>query len=78
MMVSDHKARSVFDRYNIVSDQDLRLAALRQEDYLNSQMGTISGTIYDFEAKKTATKNSQPTEITTFSPRSSVDRALDS
>ena len=78
MMVSGHKTRSVFDRYNIVRDQDLRLAAQRQEEYLNSQMGTISGTIHDFEAKKAVGDNSQPTVITTFSPRSSVDRALDS
>jgi hypothetical protein len=34
-----------FDRYNIVSDQDLRLAAQKQEEYIRTQMGTVSGTV---------------------------------
>lgn len=52
MQISGHKSRSVFERYNITSEDDLIQAARRQEAYLESLSGTISGTIVDMERKK--------------------------
>ena len=57
MMISGHKTRSVFDRYNIVSDSDLRLAAKLHESYLQDATGTISGTIRNLDIKKGDAEN---------------------
>ena len=51
MMISGHKTRTVFERYNITNDADLIDAARKQSAYLNSRTGTVSGTIVDFKEK---------------------------
>ncbi|MFC1816521.1 tyrosine-type recombinase/integrase, partial [Thermodesulfobacteriota bacterium] len=54
MMVSGHKTRSVFDRYNIVNEHDLKLAAKQQAAYLDAQRGHNLSTIRQFSPKNEA------------------------
>jgi integrase len=54
MVISGHKTRSVFDRYNIVNDQDLIMAAKQQQAYLEGLHGHNMGTICNFAGKNDA------------------------
>jgi len=55
MMISGHKTRSIFDRYNIVIEDDLKKANQRVKEYhlerLNLQNGHNLGTVQAQEAQ---------------------------
>ena len=45
MKISGHKTRSVFDRYNITSGEDLKEAATRLGEYIDKKKVTLSVTL---------------------------------
>jgi len=60
MQMSGHKTRSIFDRYHIVSDGDLKEAAQRLNRAFSAQTTTISTTIASFPEES---QSSKPTQV---------------
>ena len=52
MAISGHKTRSVFDRYNIVDEADLEIAAGRMQDYINKEKVTLSVTLAELQREE--------------------------
>ena len=59
MMISGHKTRAVFDRYNIVSEADLKDAARRLGEYL-AHKGTPNCTPADAGSAERHTLGTHP------------------
>jgi hypothetical protein len=49
MAISGHRTRSTFERYNIVSDRDLKFATAKLEMYLQNENGAKSGQVASAE-----------------------------
>jgi hypothetical protein len=55
MLISGHKTRSMFDRYNITDERDIQLAGQRLERYLEEESKVVTENL-QCEANKNSQK----------------------
>ena len=61
MAISGHKTRSVFDRYNIVNETDLKVAA-KALAYYEQEKVTLSVTVAELGRQRSDPANREPIE----------------
>jgi len=62
MAISGHKTRSVFDRYNIVNETDLKVAAKALATYYEQEKVTLSVTVAELGRQRSDPANREPIE----------------
>jgi hypothetical protein len=63
MAISGHKTRSVFDRYNIVNEADLEMAAGRLQEYINREKVTLSVTLAELSGRASEASTEEVIEM---------------
>src|SRR5215831_5033498 len=63
MKISGHKTRSIFDRYNITSEEDLKQAAIKLGRHIEEKKGTLSGTLEGVSLPSLVSSDSQPIDM---------------
>ena len=77
MAISGHKTRSVFDRYNIVNETDLKVAAKALATYYEQEKVTLSVTLAGLNRQRYDSLNREPVEISAgfVEPATRIERA---